>query len=173
MKKIEGYERYCVTVTGEVISNMRKNPHKMRIGVSNSGYGRVELFLNGVKRRFSVHRLVAMAFVPNPDGKPEVNHLNGDKLDNRVANLEWTTHGENLKYSFDHLDRKVWCDGLTGADVPTSIPVVQLTKEGEVVQVFDSAACAGRAGFTAAHVTACCKGKRKTHGGYKWNHKGQ
>lgn len=60
-----------------------------------SGYWRI-----GLKRKvYAAHRLVAMAFIPNPDGKPSINHINGDKRDNRVENLEWCTHLENMQHA--------------------------------------------------------------------------
>lgn len=63
-------------------------------------YFRTALNKNGVCRRFSVHRLVASAFIPNPENKPQVNHINGVKHDNRMQNLEWCTHSENKKHCF-------------------------------------------------------------------------
>lgn len=62
------------------------------------GYRSVQL---GDKRRYYIHRLVARAFLPNPDNKPTVNHKNLDKLDNRLDNLEWATHKENIDHARD------------------------------------------------------------------------
>lgn len=65
---------------------------------TNRGYYRVQLHKNGERNDFQVQRLVATAFIPNPENKPEVNHINENKLDNRVENLEWTTHEENVNH---------------------------------------------------------------------------
>lgn len=66
---------------------------------SNGRYNKVTLSINGKERQYLVHRLVATAFIPNPDNKPEVNHINGDRFDNRVENLEWVTASENQSHA--------------------------------------------------------------------------
>lgn len=63
-------------------------------------YQRIVLMKNGVKRRFMAHRLVALAFIPNPQNKPEVNHIDGNKSNNIVSNLEWCTASENTQHAF-------------------------------------------------------------------------
>lgn len=76
--------------------------HKGRVlTMKKSGlYHGVSLFLDGVGRRFYIHRLVAQAFVPNPSGCPEVNHIDGDKFNNCASNLEWVTRSENAKHAW-------------------------------------------------------------------------
>lgn len=107
-----GYEGlYEVSSTGQVRSLSRKtksryglktSPAKLLGGyVSNAGYRRVQVSKDGSGRHYSVHRLVAEAFIPNPAGKRCVNHLNLDKLDNRVVNLEWVTHQENTRHMIE------------------------------------------------------------------------
>ena len=73
--------------------------------VVSSGYLRVVLCANNNSKHVYVHRLVADAFIPNPDSKPQVNHKDGNKQNNIVETLEWVTHGENIKHSFDVLGR--------------------------------------------------------------------
>ena len=70
--------------------------------INDSGYEVIAITLNGVSANFKIHRLVAKAFIPNPDSKATVNHIDTNKLNNRVNNLEWATHSENLIHAFDN-----------------------------------------------------------------------
>lgn len=82
------------------LGNIRTADGKPRIASMNdSGYLVVTLSAYGWNKSFKVHRLVAAAFIPNPSNKPEINHLSGDKADNRVVNLEWATAEENIEHS--------------------------------------------------------------------------
>ena len=99
-KAVEGTNfRYYVSTAGDVYSSFgrRKRAGVMSGSVCNNGYRYVEL---GRRRRAKVHRLVALAFIPNPENKPQVNHIDGDKLNNCVNNLEWSTAKENTIHSY-------------------------------------------------------------------------
>lgn len=118
MKMIPGFDkRYAITSDGRVLSKFKKW-QPLRAGTKPGGYLFVGLYQSGIEKESykMVHRLVAEAFIPNPDGKPEVNHKDGNKLNNDVGNLEWVTRSENathgvkhdlLKHGFNHYSSKL------------------------------------------------------------------
>ena len=91
---------YYISSIGRVRSFTRRaNGRILKLRVSRLGYSRYSLLRDGTSRHASGHRMVALAFIPNPEGKPCVNHINNDPLDNRAENLEWCTHKENMAHS--------------------------------------------------------------------------
>ena len=101
MKDVKGYEgRYKITEDGKIYSVKSKR----FIGHQNAyGYNRVSLQVGKYKyKTFLIHRLVAEAYIPNPDNKPFVNHIDGNKQNNCVENLEWVTQQENAMHAYKH-----------------------------------------------------------------------
>ena len=94
-KKIEGFESYEVSDWGRV----RRGARVLKGSPANTGYPSVCLSVGGVTKAFNIHRLVGMAFIPNPDNKPEINHKDHDILNNRLENLEWVTRSEQMLHS--------------------------------------------------------------------------
>ena len=103
--KIAGHENYIVTVGGDVI-NTNTN-HTMKKQLNNCGYHRVELSKSGKTKRHFVHRLVAIAYLENTNNLPQINHINGNKTDNRLGNLEWCDASYNHRHAFSALGRTV------------------------------------------------------------------
>ena len=104
-KKIKGYEKsYQISNLGRVKSTTRKYRDGKILKLKNhkKGYKEISLCLYGIKKCFKVHRLVALTFIPNPDNKLQVNHLNCIKDDNCVENLEWATGLENIRHALDN-----------------------------------------------------------------------
>jgi len=100
---IKGYEgRYEVSDHGNVKSLCHSSSGRLRKSfLGLGGYNAVQIYRNGVPKGFYIHRLVAQAFLPNPEGKPQVNHKNGVKTDNRIENIEWCTNSENRQHAYD------------------------------------------------------------------------
>lgn len=97
-----GYDgMYSVSQFGNVLSKHFNRTKTLRPGLTTSGYKFVSLHKNGIKRTLSIHRLVAITFLPNNDNLPEVNHKDGNKLNNHISNLEWCTRSQNIKHMYD------------------------------------------------------------------------
>ena len=101
-RDVVGYEGfYQVSSYGRVKSLRGRKEKFLSIDINNACYAKVLLSKNGQSKTLLVHRLVAAAFIPNVDNKPQVNHKNGNKFDNRVENLEWVTCSENTQHAYN------------------------------------------------------------------------
>jgi hypothetical protein len=130
-------------------------------------YLSVTLYLQNKRTTYNVHRLVAQAFIPNPENKRTVNHKNGIKNDNRAENLEWATYSENEKHAYNY--------GLKfndiGAKDSQSIQISQYTLDGKWIRNWGSAKQVQRElGFSQGNISKCVKGhpKYKTSYGFIW-----
>lgn len=154
-------------------------PEKIRkLNPDKDGYLNITLSNKGKVKTFKIHRLVAEAFIPNPNNLPEVNHKDGDKTNNNVDNLEWCTRKENQKHAFrigliNQNGERNHMYGKLGADNPNSIPIYQLNKNtGDIIREYDSLASAGRdLGVNTGKICLVCQGKRNSAYGYKWKYK--
>jgi len=101
MKEIEGFPGYFACENGRIFSKVGTRIGRyLNISLSNRGYAQVILCGNKTEKRFSVHRLIAMAYIPNPENKPQVNHIDGVKINNKPENLEWCTQSENMRHAY-------------------------------------------------------------------------
>jgi hypothetical protein len=102
-KKIQGYDDYYIFNDGTVHSFKGSAPHIMKPYKGNKGYYYISLNKGCKCTKYYVHRLVALYYIPNPDKKEQVNHINGVKDDNNISNLEWTTRSENMIHAYKSL----------------------------------------------------------------------
>lgn len=148
---------------GKLLYNINKNTYNFyayeRIlrPSTNKGYLQVNLSKNGILKCFRVHKLVAMAYIPNPNNYLQINHKNEIRNDNRAENLEWC----NSKYNNNYGNR----------NTKLSKRVAQYTKDNVFVNEFKSCIeVEKQLGFSNAHISKCCLGKRKSAYGYHWKY---
>lgn len=129
------------------------------------GYLRLRVTLEREKRCYKVHRLVADAFLDNPDGKTQVNHIDGDKTNNFVGNLEWATNAENAHHAIDAgLWGNVFCASARTNEA-RKLPIVAINAETGEQMLFDSVAAAERH-FNSRHISDVLNGKRSKAAGH-------
>ena len=178
-KDIEGYEgMYQVSNLGRVRSLDRwieqphpKNPaytHRYKVKgkikgqrFNNKGYYVTDLYTNGVQDTRTVHRLVAETFIPNPEHLSDVNHIDENPRNNRVDNLEWTSHIDNVRHGTGtrRMGRAHWT------------PVCQYTLDGKFIKRWECMQyAADQLGLHMTCISAVCRGRAKTYRGFIWKY---
>ena len=175
---------YKVSNWGRILSLNYRNTGKAEVMnpyEDTCGYFQVELWKNGESKTCRVHRLVAETFLPNPEGKPQVNHkIEGDEgkkinmvifnedgtVNKKKTTIEWVTPKENSNYGTRN--ERVAKANTNGK---CSKPVLQLSLSGDLIREWPSIHECGRNGFSYQHVSACCRGERKTHKGFLFMYK--
>lgn len=167
-KDVVGYEGlYQVSNLGQVKS-LRKNII-LKQNLNQNGYPRVVLNNRG-RKVCNVHRLVAIAFIPNPNEKPEVNHIDNNPQNSRVDNLEWVTHKENMEWCAKQGRKKTTSETrkrMKRTRIKDRKPVIGTDKNG-TKYVFCKLEDVEILGFDSKNVSKCCKGKAKTVKGFTW-----
>ena len=158
--KIEGFNNYEVSNLGKV-RNI-KSGRILKPFLTKKGYLMHLLYKNNKQNHLLLHRIIATAFIDNPEEKPQVNHIDENKLNNDLSNLEWCTvrenniHGTRIKRIAEKLSKKV----------------IQLDLNDNVLNEFESMHQAEQeTGVFATSISACCNGKRKSAGRFKWRRK--
>ena len=182
-KDIKGYENlYQVSNLGRVKSLGRRVVGKNGYGyyfherikkasLMNHGYMIVDLCKNGENKKKYIHRLIAEYFIPNPENKPQINHKNGIRHDNRIENLEWCTPYENNKHMKEVLKTAYIFPPKYGKDNPKSRKILQFTKGGKFIRSYETLTEAEIC--TGAHhpnISKVALGKRISAGGFVWKY---
>lgn len=156
-KTIKEFPNYKVSNYGRVFSKYKNGLLKQ----FNDAYGYFQVNLNRHSKK--VHRLVAEAFIPNPNHLSEINHKDENKHNNKVSNLEWCTSKYNMNYG-NVLKRSV----LSQRNHNTW-KIYQYDLQGNLVKIWNSAREADRSGFNRRSIYRCCNGQTKTFKGYQWS----
>lgn len=161
-KQIDGYPRYAACDDGYIVNVETGNVLKPHIH-PRTGYANVWLHRDGEKQRtFTVHSLIARAFCHKEHDGQEVNHIDGNKLNNRADNLEWVDHSENLRHAYE--------SGLMPNNTVPKKVVATNIETGEQM-VFDSIYSASKfLNISKGNICMCCKGNRPYAGGFYWDY---
>lgn len=180
-KPIKGYEGlYEVSTYGRIRSldriikrgkvNVSRRGQILKPVIRRLGYSFVTL-CKDKKDNVAIHRLVAQAFIPNPDEKPFVNHIDFDPTNINVKNLEWCTQSENMQHSLKAGRLAQGPDSIERSARAKWKPVEAKNIATGEVRLYGCIKDSVKDGFCSANVSACCYGRRKTHKGYTWKHK--
>ena len=172
-KSIAGYEElYEVSDIGRVKSLKYGKEKILKPWKTHKGYIRVNLYKDGQRKMQFIHRLVAEAFIPNPNNLETINHKDEDKTNNTVINLEWMSREDNNNYGTRN---KRAGEAISKANInnPMLSKKVQMFDKftGELLAIFPSTMEAERVtGIANQHISKCCNGKLKSAGGYIWKY---
>lgn len=162
-KPIQGFPNYQVSNLGNIKSINYRHTNKEKVlnpSLRNSYYS-VQLYNENGLKRCNIHRLVAEAFIPNPNNLLQVNHKDENKLNNCVGNLEWCSSKYNCNYG--ERNEKI------GNRVKKKI--TQYSKKGEIMKEWSSLTDASKTlNISKSDISLCCRGKLKSAGGYKWEY---
>ena len=159
--KGEIYDKYKISNLGRLINlNYRRTGKAKLMEPFDNGHGYLQVHLskNKITKTFLVHRLVSEIFIPNPNNLTEVNHIDEDKINNRVDNLEWKSHKGNCNHGTRNKRMAK----------TKSKKVLQFTLSGELIREWESTMECERNGFNHSSVCQCCNGKLPYYKGFKW-----
>lgn len=154
--RVRSVDRVTEMVRYGISYEMRHKGRVLKTSVNKCGYERVQLTKDSRPYNFTIHRLVATAFIPNKENLPEINHIDGNKRNNNVDNLEWCTKSHNIQHAFKN--------GLIDKNNMTFNRKLVMRSDGVIFNSLTDAALAS--GAHVGNVSACCHGRLMHTGGY-------
>lgn len=183
IKDVKGWEDYTIDTDGNIFSK-RKNKY-LKQTINKYGYCKVTLQKNKYKKMYSVHRLVAETFVANPKNLPQVNHIDSDRTNNNINNLEWVNAKENTQHAlknnrFESMAKinsekmkrnKIYLKGVPLANKAVKKKVSQYDENGILINTYKSITEASKnTAISIQSINQVCRNKRKKAGGYIWHY---
>lgn len=172
-RKVSDFINYSISDNGRLRND--KTGRILKGSLDTDGYSQVILCDKNRRKSIKIHKLVAQAFIPNIEKKPQVNHKDGNKLNNTVNNLEWVTNQENQDHFWRELNNDAHKEnrrrshigkGLL-SDNPNSKAVIRID-DGKIFNTIKEAA--EEIGVNYTHIGEVCRGSRKSCGGYRWSY---
>lgn len=158
---------YLIFDDGRIYSKYRKK--FLKIFISEDGYCKVHLRINGKPKQYRVHRLVAITFIPNPDNLETVNHKDENKQNNDISNLEWMSKQDNINYGTARLKQR---KSITGERNGRAFSILQYDKNNNLLAQYPSGADAAKSlnkyPQGIKNINACITGRLKTAYGFIW-----
>lgn len=158
-KDIKEYEGlYQVSNLGNV--KRKKDNYVFKKNKNSSGYRVVTLTKNKMEKSVSVHRLVANAFIPNPKNKSQINHIDGNKMNNIIDNLEWCTASENMEHAYKN-----------NLEILKGKKIIQYDNNINIIKIWNKISDAEKQlNISHGKISMVCRGKRNKAGGYIWRY---
>lgn len=171
MDPIKLFTYYDLYRDGTIISYLRKNPCTLKHSKNRNGYSIVGLNHNWIRKTHYVHRLVALHFIPNTLSLRTINHIDGNKNNNSVSNLEWCSYQDNIRHAYKVLWRRSSMFGRVWWNSPLAKRVWQYSLDWILINEFECTKDIEKTlWYFATNIACACRGKQKTSNGYIWKY---